>query len=118
MQPRKVPFAILPNVESEINRLVDNKVLFPIEYSEWGTPIVPVLKSGGEVRLFGDFKVTLNPLLQIDHFLSPRPESVFFESRGGDKFTKLDLAEAYQQLPLDEESQKYVVISTHLGLFQ
>lgn len=118
LHPRKVPFAKQPKLELTIYRLVDNKVLVPIEYSEWGTPIVPVIKSNGEIRICGDFKVTLNPSLEIGHFPSPRPEAVFYELRGGDQFSKLDLAEAYQQLPLDEESQKYVVISTHLGLFK
>ena len=31
---------------------------------------------------------------------------------------KLDLRQAYQQLRLDEESQKYCAINTHRGLFQ
>ena len=33
-------------------------------------------------------------------------------------FSKLDLSQAYQQLPLDEESKNYVVIITHKGLFR
>ena len=36
----------------------------------------------------------------------------------GKKFTKLDLSQAYQQLPLHPDSRKYVVINTHKGLFQ
>ena len=30
---------------------------------------------------------------------------------------KIDLSQAYQQLRLDEDSKKYVVINTHKGLF-
>ena len=37
---------------------------------------------------------------------------------GGKTFTKLDLSQAYQQLKLDTESRKYVVINTHKGLFR
>ena len=37
---------------------------------------------------------------------------------GGESFTKLDLAHAYQQLVLDEESDKLVKVNTHRGLFK
>ena len=33
-------------------------------------------------------------------------------------FSKLDLSEAYQQLPLDPDSQKFTTINTYKGLFQ
>ena len=37
---------------------------------------------------------------------------------GGQKFSKLDLSHAYQQILLDDDSRKFVAINTHLGLFQ
>jgi len=44
----------------------------------------------------------------------PRPEEPFSALNNGQHFTKLDLSEAYLQV---EESQKYLVINTHKGLF-
>ena len=38
--------------------------------------------------------------------------------RGGKVFSKLDMSQAYIQLPLDSKSKKYVVVNTHKGLFQ
>ena len=43
---------------------------------------------------------------------------VFLKLRGGQSFTKLDLKSAYQQLPLDPESQQFVTINTHRGLYR
>ena len=37
---------------------------------------------------------------------------------GRQKFSKLDLSHAYQQILLDKDSRKFVTINTHLGLFQ
>ena len=35
---------------------------------------------------------------------------------GGERFTKLDLTHAYQQMLLDNESRQYLTINTHKGL--
>lgn len=37
---------------------------------------------------------------------------------GGEKFTKLDLSEAYLQIELEDESKQYLVVNTHRGLYQ
>ncbi|UYV64498.1 K02A2.6-like [Cordylochernes scorpioides] len=37
---------------------------------------------------------------------------------GGEKFSKIDLRDAYNQLELDDESQLYTVINTHQGLYK
>ncbi|XP_011859399.1 PREDICTED: uncharacterized protein K02A2.6-like [Vollenhovia emeryi] len=118
IQPRRVPLAMRVLVENEIGRLRNCKIIEPVEYSEWGTPVVPILKKDGTVRLCGDYKTTLNKHLQVDHFPLPRVEEVLDTLRGGVFFTKLDLAEAYQQVPLKKESKKLAVISTHVGLFR
>ena len=36
----------------------------------------------------------------------------------GEAFLKTESSHAYQELPLEEESKKYVVVNTHKGLFQ
>lgn len=42
---RRVPFALREKVNNEISRLLNNGRITPVERSEWGTPVVPVLKS-------------------------------------------------------------------------
>ena len=73
-KPRPVPHAMRERIEEEIDRLVREKVVEPVESSEWATPVVPVLKSNGKVRLCGDYKITLNPSLVIDRRPIPRVE--------------------------------------------
>lgn len=66
----------------------------------------------------GDFKVTINPHLLLDKHPLPKPQELFDKLGGGIEFSKIDLTNAYQQILVDEDSEKFLVISTHLGLFK
>ena len=47
----------------------------------------------------------------------PNIEELLTKLNGGERFSKLDLSQAYQQVELEEESQAYVAINTQCGLF-
>ena len=57
-------------------------------------------------------------MAKLDPYPIPHIEDLFASLSGGKLFSKLDLAHAYQQIPLDEASKPFVVIDTHKGLFQ
>ena len=63
---RAAPYALRDVIEKDINRLQKLRVLEKVQYSDWVTPVVPVPKPDGFVRLCGDFKITINPMLQVD----------------------------------------------------
>ena len=54
----------------------------------------------------------------VDQQPIPHLSDLFTVLVGGQKFSKLDLSDAYNQLELDSESQKYLVINMHKGLFK
>lgn len=60
IKSRTVPFSLVPKVNDEIDYLVSQGILEEVNHSDWATPIVPVVKSNGRVRLCGDFKVNFN----------------------------------------------------------
>ena len=62
--------------------------------------------------------MTINPVSKLNRYPLPKIEDLFAKLAEGKVFTKLDLTQAYQQLKLDKQSQKYVVINTHKGLFR
>ena len=94
-------------------------MLEPVEVSEWAAPIVPVLKQDKRsVRICGDFRVTVNPVSKLDRYPIPKMADLFAKLSKGKYFTKLDLSHAYQQIPLDEESKRYVVVNMQKGLFR
>ncbi len=115
---RQVPYALRPQVEKELQRLQSTGVISPVEFSDWATPVVPVVKPNGNVRLCGDYKVTLNPALKVDQYPLPRIDDIFASLSGGQKFTKIDLKQAYTQMEMDERSKELLTINTHKGLYR
>ena len=65
-KPHMLPFALKPIVGAELDRLQNDGVLEKVSHSDWATPIVVLKKPSGKVRICGDFKVTLNPVLKTD----------------------------------------------------
>ena len=100
-------------IEQEQQKLEKQGIIKPVECSDWATPVVPVLKANGNIRLCGDYKITVNKYTQKDVYPLQRVEDLFAALGGGTIFSKIDLTSAYQQIPLVEESKKYTVINTH-----
>lgn len=113
-----VPYAFREQVESELEKMVAQGILRPVKSSEWATPLVVVPKPGGKVRICGDYSVSVNPQVTVEHYPLPRVDEVFNNFRGCGIFAILDLKTAYLQLALDEASRKLLTVTTHLGLFE
>ncbi|RXN30206.1 Retrovirus-related Pol poly from transposon opus [Labeo rohita] len=116
-KPRPVPYALREAVAKELERLQRHGIITQVERSDWAAPIVVVPKKDGSVRVCGDYKVTINCCIPPEQYPLPNTEDLFATLAGGKVFTKLDLSFAYQQLPLDHESEQYLTINTHKGLF-
>ena len=119
---RPVPYAMRARVEEELDKLEDQGVWRRVQYSKWAAPIVPALKDSkdplGPIRICGDYKMTVNKAAQLDAYPIPNTVDQLAMLAGGEKFTKLDLSQAYQQLELDENSRELLTINTHQGLYQ
>jgi hypothetical protein len=70
------------------------------------------------VRICGDYKVTISEALDVDQYPILNPTDLFASVANGKVFSKLDLSQASQQMLLNSESEKYLTINTHLGLYQ
>ena len=115
---RPVSFALKEAIDRELDRLEAEGILERVTYSEWAAPVVPVPKTEGQIRLCGDYKVTINPVMEVDQYPLPKPDNIFATLATGKFFSKIDLTHAYQQMKLKEDSRDYVTINTHCGLFR
>ena len=105
-------------LQDELQRLVNEGKLSKVFKSKWASPIVTVFKKDGSLRICGDFSFTVNKFL--DPVQTPLPSVDDTIARIGDAsvFSKIDLSQAFLQLPLDQQSKQYTVINTPVGLFQ
>lgn len=115
---RPVPFAIKEKIERELETMVADGIISPVTSSEYASPIVPVIKKNGNVRICVDYKRSLNLMTDLERYPLPSINEVVHKVSSGKVFAKLDLRQAYSQLELADFCKKYTTINTHLGLFQ
>lgn len=76
------------------------------------------IKPDGSIRICADFKCTLNKALQANPYPVLVVQHLLHSLGPGSIFAKLDLAQAYQQLPVDDASAEAQTIVTHRGAFK
>ena len=120
-KPRPVPFAILDDLNQAYDAGIAKGVWKPTQINAYGTPVVPIRKkvlpgqTNGKLRVCGDYSVADNAQLETHRYPIPLPEDLMRKLSGGYGFSKIDLADAYNQVMLGPESQKRLALSTHRG---
>ena len=119
---RPVPFALRDDLVKGYEEGIAKGVWKPVQFNEYGTPVVPIRKahtSGSlkpKLRICGDYSVGINDQLEDHRHPLPLPEELMQKLGGGFGYTKIDLAEAYNQIQLAPESQRRLALSTHRGV--
>ena len=73
-------------MEKELERLKQEGILRPVESSDYAAPIVIVRNGDGYIRIFGEYKVTTNPFLQMNTYRMPNSQDLFATLAGGNLF--------------------------------
>jgi hypothetical protein len=116
-KPYVVPFSLREKVEKELERLCKENVLQKVDRAKWASPIVVVSKSNGEIRICGNYAVTVHPYIRTDHYEIPIIDDILAKVGGKSYYCVFDLKGAFQQLELSENAKKILGISTHKGLY-
>ena len=70
-------------IEAQLDKLVKEGVIEPVQHAEWAAPIVPIIKSDNTVHICGDFKVTINAVSKLDRCPIPKIEDFLATLSGG-----------------------------------
>lgn len=73
-------------------------IIEKVEHSAWASPTVPVIKPNRDMRICGDYSVTINRYATLEQYPVPTFDELPSKLLGGKKYTKLDLSQAYHQL--------------------
>ena len=114
-RPRSLPYVYREKVEQQLEQDVKAGILVPVQNSQWAAPLVPVLKKSGEIRVCANFKLTANRAVKMDQYPLPLVEDIFAQLAGGVIFSKIDLAQAYNQITIHKDSRDVLTISTAKG---
>ncbi|KAE8740292.1 hypothetical protein FOCC_FOCC014192 [Frankliniella occidentalis] len=117
MKEYEVPFALKEKMVKQLNNDVKCGLAKLIHHPEWASPVWPIEKSNGDVRVVVDFKRTINPQLKIDQYKIPKPEELFVKCTGK-YYSKLDNSEMYLQMKVHPDDLKYNVANTAIGFLQ
>lgn len=115
-KPRRFPEPVVKEIERQCDEL---KQLDIIEYSKspWSSPVVPVKKKDGSLRLCIDYR-QLNKVTRADRFPMPNMTDLVFGLHGTRYFTTLDLVKGYYQVPLHPDSVDCTAFSTTRNHYQ
>ncbi|GFO00878.1 Pol polyprotein [Plakobranchus ocellatus] len=115
---RKIPHPLMDKVKAEINRMLDDDVISPVEEpTEWCSGIVVVPKADRfSVRICVDLTSLNKAVLRGVHPLSSVDEDLARLS-GSKIFTKLDARSGFWQMPLDQQSRLLTTFLTPFGRF-
>ena len=101
-EPYRVPDRLKKEVKEEIDQLVEMGVATP-SHSAWASPIVPVCKKDGKIRLCIDYR-KLNGVTEADPFYMTTLEEILEKVGDSGCLSKLDLSKGFYQIGVEETS--------------
>ena len=115
--PRKVPLPLVKENKEEIQCMVQQGVISPIdEPTDWCAPMVVTPKANGKVRVCVDLSV-LNNFAQRENHPLPSVEHTLGKLAGSNHFSKLDTNSGFWQIKLSEESRHLTKFITPWGRY-
>ncbi|RUA04454.1 MAG: hypothetical protein DSY43_06235 [Gammaproteobacteria bacterium] len=116
LHPYKVPQAILDAYNTEIDKMLEMKIIRP-SVSPWASPVVIVPKPDKTIRFCVDYR-KLNAVSKMDAYPLPRIDAMLEKVAVANVISTIDLTKGYWQIPLEISSIEKTAFITHRGLFE
>lgn len=115
---RRVPIPLETKINKKIQELIDTDIIEPVNGpSDWVSPLVPVLKGDGDIRICVDMRQANKAIIREKYPL-PTMEQLIPKFRNAKIFSKLDLKNSFHQVELSEDSRHITTFISSHGLFR
>jgi hypothetical protein len=98
----------------EVKKLLDEKIIIPLRYSEWVDNLVPVRKKNDKIRLRVDFR-NLNQSSLKDNYPLPKMDHVLEKVVGDNRISMIDGFLGYNQIVVHEDDRERLFLLLHGG---
>ncbi|KAI4891972.1 hypothetical protein NFI96_009139, partial [Prochilodus magdalenae] len=118
--PRRIPAPLRERLKNELDRMCEMDVITKVEEpTEWVNSMVCVDKKNRnkELRICMD-PGDLNRNIKREHYQIPKREEIASEMAGAKYFSKLDAAQGFWQIKLDDKSSRYCTFNTPYGRYR
>lgn len=103
-------------VKKELQELLAANCIFPVQFSDWVSPLVIVIKKNGKVRVCIDYR-KLNKATQKDNFPIPFIDEILDEVAGHEMYSFCDGYRGYHQVAMDLADALKTTFVTPWGTF-
>ncbi|XP_028415679.1 uncharacterized protein K02A2.6-like [Dendronephthya gigantea] len=118
---RRIPFNLLDRAENKIQDLLDQDIIERVPDNQprsWvSPPVIAPKPDSNDIRFCIDMRMA-NEAIQCPCTQIPTMADIVNKFQGAERFTKLDLKEAYHQFVLDEPSRNITTFYGPDGLYR
>lgn len=112
----RLPPKLFEGVRTELDNLLEAGIIEP-STALWSSPLVPVVKPDGSVRICIDFR-KINALTRPLPYHMPTMEEIVERVGSSTILSKLDLTKGYYQVEVDLESRDFTTFTCPFGKFR
>ncbi|KAM1443840.1 hypothetical protein ACFX2I_040069 [Malus domestica] len=113
---RRYRSELIPQIEVEIDKLIEAGFIREVQYPKWISNIVIVLKKSGQIRVCVDFQ-DLNDACPKDDFPLPIIEIMVDATTGHEALSFMDGSSGYNQIRMALEDEELTAFRTPKGIY-
>ena len=107
---------LIPQIETEVNKLIEAGFIHEVQYPEWIANIVPVKKKDGQIRVCVDFR-DLNSACPKDDFSLPITKVMVDATTGHEALSFMDGSSGYNQIRMNPKDEELTAFRTPKGIY-